>query len=86
VRDTFILNVTDVFRADESVLSASFPEHSLRITEPEPFCDSVKQHSGYLDVKGGKHFFFWYFEARNDPDNAPLVMWCALSVYRAQNT
>jgi cathepsin A (carboxypeptidase C) len=35
----------------------------------------VKQKSGYLDVTDGKHLFFWYFEAREAPEEAPLVLW-----------
>jgi carboxypeptidase C (cathepsin A) len=57
----------------EYVQSPNIPKHSLRIKQTERLCDSVKQYSGYLDVKPGKHFFFWYFEARHDPENAPLV-------------
>jgi hypothetical protein len=53
------LSPTETWHTDEPVLNSLFPEYRLRITEPEPFCDSVKQYSGYLDVKGGKHFFFW---------------------------
>lgn len=30
--------------ADEYVLGSLFPEHTLRITEPDAFCDSVKQY------------------------------------------
>jgi|ERR1711939_182314 len=41
-------------------------------------CDtSVKQHHGYFRIKGGKNknYFYWMFEAREDPKNAPLVLW-----------
>lgn len=38
--------------------------------------DTVKQWTGYLDVEElKKHFFFWFFESRNDPENDPLVLW-----------
>ncbi|KAG9311668.1 Alpha/Beta hydrolase protein [Chiua virens] len=59
----------------ELVQHPHFSNHQLRITEPT-LCDpSVKQYSGYLDVTDDKHLFFWFFEARNSPENAPLVMW-----------
>lgn len=38
--------------------------------------DSVKQYAGYLDVEeGDKHFFYWFFESRNDPLNDPVILW-----------
>ncbi|KAM0431016.1 hypothetical protein ACHAPT_005653 [Fusarium lateritium] len=35
----------------------------------------VDQHSGYLSVGKNHSMWFWFFEARNDPSNAPLVVW-----------
>ncbi|KAF9239267.1 Alpha/Beta hydrolase protein [Melanogaster broomeanus] len=59
----------------ELVQHAYFSDYQLRITEPA-LCDpSVKQYSGYLDITDDKHLFFWFFEARNSPEDAPLVMW-----------
>ncbi|KDQ62956.1 hypothetical protein JAAARDRAFT_119033 [Jaapia argillacea MUCL 33604] len=52
-----------------------FSDHQLRITEPQ-LCDpSVQQYSGYLDVSEGRHLFFWFFEARNSPETAPVILW-----------
>jgi carboxypeptidase C (cathepsin A) len=36
---------------------------------------NVTQHSGYLSVGRNMHMFFWLFEARKNPDKAPLVAW-----------
>ncbi|KAG6329897.1 hypothetical protein ID866_9191 [Astraeus odoratus] len=52
-----------------------FAEHRLRITESSLCDSSVKQYSGYLDVADGKHLFFWFFESRNSPQDAPLLLW-----------
>lgn len=40
------------------------------LAEPERF-------SGYFKLNGthAGHMFFFYFEAREDPKNAPLVLW-----------
>ncbi|KAG9120541.1 hypothetical protein FRC07_003925, partial [Ceratobasidium sp. 392] len=53
----------------------SFPSYQLRLASPR-LCDpTVKQHSGYLDISNEKHIFFWFFEARNNPSTAPVVIW-----------
>jgi len=57
------------------VTLSALPQYTLRLKKPN-LCDtSVDQFSGYLDISDTKHFFFWFFEARNDPDNAPVVLW-----------
>jgi cathepsin A (carboxypeptidase C) len=59
----------------EYVKQPEFEKYSLRVTEPK-LCDpSVKQYSGYLDVAEDKHLFFWFFESRTAPEDAPLVLW-----------
>lgn len=35
----------------------------------------VKQHSGYFSVGEGMNMWFWFFEARKNATNAPLVAW-----------
>ncbi|KAJ1673797.1 hypothetical protein EV182_004537 [Spiromyces aspiralis] len=53
----------------------ALPHYQLRVKQPK-LCDpSVKQLSGYLDVNSDKHFFFWFFEARNGRKDAPLILW-----------
>ncbi|CAK4084656.1 unnamed protein product [Aphanomyces euteiches] len=43
----------------------------------EGFCDTTKQLSGYFKIDGSKskNYFYWFFESRNDPANAPFVIW-----------
>ncbi|KAJ2078584.1 hypothetical protein H4R24_004362 [Coemansia sp. RSA 988] len=51
-------------------------DYQLRAKSPE-LCDTnVTQYSGYLDTAEDKHFFFWFFEARNvRREEAPLILW-----------
>ncbi|OSX56159.1 hypothetical protein POSPLADRAFT_1050876 [Postia placenta MAD-698-R-SB12] len=59
----------------ELVSNPVFDQYQLRVTEPD-LCDpSVKQYSGYLDIAEDKHLFFWFFEARVNPEEAPLLLW-----------
>ncbi|KAF8602091.1 peptidase S10 serine carboxypeptidase [Ceratobasidium sp. AG-I] len=52
-----------------------FLDRQLRIKSPRLCDSSVKQYSGYLAVTKEKSIFFWFFEARNKPETAPLVIW-----------
>lgn len=56
-----------------------FALHTLRVREGTPEklgLDTVKQYTGYLDIEDeDKHFFYWFFELRNDPKTDPLVLW-----------
>lgn len=57
--------------------SDKFTNYGLRIKQPYDLgIDSVKQYTGYLDVEEeDKHFFFWFYESRNDPANDPVILW-----------
>ncbi|KAL5366569.1 Alpha/Beta hydrolase protein [Aspergillus floccosus] len=35
----------------------------------------VNQYSGYLSVGSNMNMWFWFFEARNNPNQAPLAAW-----------
>ncbi|KAH7333570.1 hypothetical protein B0J17DRAFT_675886 [Rhizoctonia solani] len=60
----------------EYVTMSSLPAHQIRVHQVNSPCDpAVKQYTGYLDVLGGKHLFFWFFESRRDPHKAPLSAW-----------
>lgn len=53
---------------------------TIRYKEPglEGVCETtpgVNSYSGYVDLDDATHMFFWFFEARNDPANAPLTLW-----------
>lgn len=43
-----------------------------RVCETTP---GVKSYSGYVDTSPASHTFFWFFEARHDPENAPITLW-----------
>ncbi|KAK9379232.1 Alpha/Beta hydrolase protein [Kockiozyma suomiensis] len=67
----------DAGEYDFHVKAEDLPGHALRIKKPVDLgVDSVKQYSGYLDVEEeDKHFFYWFFESRNDPANDPVILW-----------
>nr|GAT47487.1 carboxypeptidase s1 [Mycena chlorophos] len=51
---------------------------ALRVVENSGVCETtpgVFQASGYGDLTSTESIFFWYFNARNDPDTAPLSLW-----------
>ncbi|KAJ2823395.1 hypothetical protein FBU31_004297 [Coemansia sp. 'formosensis'] len=55
---------------------AAVPNYQLRIKEPKLCAANTTQYSGYLDTDEDRHFFFWFFEARNvKRENAPIVLW-----------
>lgn len=58
---------------------AKFDNYALRVSQSSPEIlglDTVDQYTGYLDVEDlGKHFFYWFFESRNDPANDPVILW-----------
>lgn len=35
----------------------------------------VGSYAGYVDLSPTSHTFFWLFEARNNPETAPLTLW-----------
>ena len=35
----------------------------------------VKSYSGYIDLAPDAHTFFWFFEARHKPAEAPITLW-----------
>ncbi|KAL7622687.1 hypothetical protein AAE478_006365 [Parahypoxylon ruwenzoriense] len=53
---------------------------TIRYKEPEfeGVCETtpgVNSYSGYVDLDEETHMFFWFFEARHDPNEAPITLW-----------
>ncbi|KAH7101984.1 alpha/beta-hydrolase [Auriculariales sp. MPI-PUGE-AT-0066] len=51
---------------------------TLRYVENSGVCETtagVYQASGYADLDGSRSMWFWFFEARNSPETAPLAIW-----------
>ncbi|KAK1217826.1 hypothetical protein PQX77_019499 [Marasmius sp. AFHP31] len=52
-----------------------FPNHSARIKKSR-FCDhTVNAYTGYIDITGARHLFFYFFESRSDPDKDDVIFW-----------
>ncbi|CAK7894997.1 carboxypeptidase Y [[Candida] anglica] len=65
--------------AYEVVEHKEFSNYQLRIKESNPEAlqlDWVRQYTGYLDLwDEDRHFFYWFFESRNDPKTDPIILW-----------
>ena len=53
---------------------------TIRYKQPglEGVCETtpgVNSYSGYVDLAPNAHTFFWFFEARHNPADAPLTLW-----------
>ncbi|XXH04044.1 hypothetical protein Hte_010455 [Hypoxylon texense] len=53
---------------------------TIRYKEPEleGVCETtpgVNSYSGYVDLADDFHMFFWFFEARHNPNEAPITLW-----------
>ena len=53
---------------------------TIRYKEPgkDGVCETtpgVNSYSGYVDLAPDAHTFFWFFEARKNPETAPLTLW-----------
>ncbi|CAK7898063.1 carboxypeptidase Y [[Candida] anglica] len=63
----------------EAVNHPKFSSYQLRVKESNPEAlklDSVRQFTGYLDLlDADRHFFYWFFESRNDPKTDPIILW-----------
>jgi hypothetical protein len=50
----------------------------IRYKEPGQVCETtpgVNSFSGYIDLAPDVHTFFWFFEARHNPADAPITLW-----------
>ncbi|KAI0394316.1 Alpha/Beta hydrolase protein [Xylariaceae sp. FL0594] len=52
----------------------------IRYKEPgkQGVCETtpgVNSYSGYIDLDDRTHMFFWFFEARHKPEEAPITLW-----------
>jgi carboxypeptidase C (cathepsin A) len=53
---------------------------TIRYKEPgkDGVCETTKNvgsYAGYIDISPTSHTFFWFFEARKNPESAPLTLW-----------
>jgi carboxypeptidase C (cathepsin A) len=50
----------------------------LRFVKDSGICETtpgVSQVSGYLDIGTNMSMWFWFFEARHNPQKAPFTLW-----------
>jgi carboxypeptidase C (cathepsin A) len=58
----------------------SLSGHEIRYSEPgkHGVCETtegVQSYSGYISTDTHTNMFFWFFEARNNPESAPITLW-----------
>jgi len=69
--------LTTAFKLKSNNTSTPTPG-KLRVTENSGVCETtpgVNQASGYADLTSTQSLWFWFFEARKNPQNAPLAIW-----------
>jgi carboxypeptidase C (cathepsin A) len=63
----------------QGVQTIQSPGSNVRIRYKEPeICETtpgVRSYSGYVDLDAKTHMYFWFFEARNNPEEAPITLW-----------
>ncbi|KAJ3558811.1 hypothetical protein NP233_g11424 [Leucocoprinus birnbaumii] len=72
-----VSNTTENFKP-KFLNSAATTPGKLRYVQNSGVCETtpgVKQVSGYGDLTSTESIWFWFFESRSDPDNAPLALW-----------
>ncbi|KAH3899407.1 probable Carboxypeptidase Y [Saccharomycodes ludwigii] len=66
----------DVVVTNEKLSNYQLRVNSIRNPSKLGIDPGVKQYTGYLDIEDeDKHFFYWFFESRNDPKNDPVILW-----------
>ncbi|KAI0752460.1 alpha/beta-hydrolase [Daedaleopsis nitida] len=58
--------------------SAIMQDTKLRFVRNSGVCETtpgVNQLSGYIDIGTNMSMWFWFFESRHDPENAPFTLW-----------
>ncbi|CCH60484.1 hypothetical protein TBLA_0C06920 [Henningerozyma blattae CBS 6284] len=73
-----VVTLDETSVAAQNIDSANYQLRVNKINDPSKLGidPGVNQYSGYLDIKDeDKHFFYWFFESRNDPKNDPVILW-----------
>ncbi|KAL0064076.1 hypothetical protein AAF712_008935 [Marasmius tenuissimus] len=61
-----------------SFQSELLPDVGLRFVKNSGVCETtpgVEQMSGYIDIGTNMSTWFWFFEARHEPETAPFTLW-----------
>src|SRR5271156_1074445 len=64
---------------DPTGVNTIYSPGGIQIRYKEPgICEmtaGVNSYSGYVDLDANTHIFFWFFEARQNPSEAPTTLW-----------
>ncbi|KAJ8502951.1 hypothetical protein ONZ45_g11285 [Pleurotus djamor] len=63
---------------DEEVFTTighpAYPNHGVRIKKTRWCDDTVNAYTGYIDIQA-RHFFFYFFESRRNPETDDVIYW-----------
>ncbi|KAI0073558.1 alpha/beta-hydrolase [Panus rudis PR-1116 ss-1] len=68
----------DLTPVHEVVTSNILDDTKLRFIANSGVCETtpgVQQMSGYVDIGTNQSIWFWFFEARHNPETAPFTLW-----------
>ncbi|KAH6893355.1 Alpha/Beta hydrolase protein [Thelonectria olida] len=64
--------------SEKTTFQSKATSATLKYVENSGVCETtpgVNQYSGYISLGTNMSMWFWFFEARNDAENAPLALW-----------
>ncbi|CAH7682676.1 carboxypeptidase S1 [Phakopsora pachyrhizi] len=72
------LSKAETIKPELISLGEKYKKGSYRFVKNSQVCETtpgVTTYSGYIDIGKNMSMFFWFFEARHNPQKAPLTLW-----------
>jgi carboxypeptidase C (cathepsin A) len=62
------------WRGSATPQSGALPLYALACENAYAHIPTFSVYTGYVDVEA-RHFFFWFFESRRNPDEDDVMLW-----------